>query len=114
ARYSRRTRPDPALVEDQDVLTPAEPAGTPLPCQMPGRGQPVDACADDDIPAVSGDHRTFLPDLRRAAAQYVHKVARTACVARAATCERSTVPAAWLPRCLAAVRSFAVGAARAR
>src|SRR5215475_3388720 len=43
---------------------------------MPGRGQPVDARADDDIPAVSGDHGTCLPDLRRAAAQYLHKVAR--------------------------------------
>src|ERR1700747_3289955 len=42
---------------------------------MPGRGQSVDARADDDIPAVSGDHGTCLPDLRRAAAQYLHKVA---------------------------------------
>src|SRR6266536_1478886 len=65
ASYAGRTGADSALVEDQDVLTPAEPVRAEFPGQMPGRGQSVDACTDDDVPAVSGDHGTCLPDLRR-------------------------------------------------
>src|SRR5215470_20374767 len=76
ARDAGRAGAGPALVEDHDILTPAEPAGPQFPGQVPGRGQPVDARADDDVPAVSGDHGTCLPDLRRPAAQSLHKVAR--------------------------------------
>jgi hypothetical protein len=52
ARDAGRTGADPALVEDQDSLTPAKPAGPQFPGQMPGRRQSVDARADDDIPAA--------------------------------------------------------------
>src|SRR5437773_10195341 len=73
---------------------------------MPGRGQSVDARADDDIPAVSGDHGTCLPDLRRAAAQYLHKVARLCDHAQRGRGPRprsrwpagGPVTTAWLPR----------------
>src|SRR5207247_7567969 len=60
AGYAGRTRADAALVEYEDVLAPAEPAGSQVPGQMPGRGQAVDARADDDVAAVSADHGTRL------------------------------------------------------
>src|SRR5215471_11275889 len=60
ARDAGRARTDRALVEDQDVRTPAEPAGPQFPAEMPGRGEPVDACADDHIAAVRGDHGPAL------------------------------------------------------
>src|SRR5215471_2297004 len=56
ARDAGRARADCALVEDQDVRAPAEPAGPQFPAKVPGRGEPVDACADDHVPAVRGDH----------------------------------------------------------
>src|SRR5262249_52273209 len=56
ARDAGRARADVALVEDQDVRTPTEPAGPQFPAEMPGSGEPVDACADDHVPAVRGDH----------------------------------------------------------
>src|SRR5262249_61875869 len=51
-----RARAGRALVEYQDVLPPAEPAGPQFPAQMPGRREPVDACPNDHEPAVRGDH----------------------------------------------------------
>src|SRR5437667_9757277 len=55
-----RARAGRALVEDQDVLAPAQPAGPQFPAEMPGRGEPVDACADDHVTAVRGDHGSAL------------------------------------------------------
>src|SRR5260370_22170016 len=37
---------------------------------MPGRGQAGDACADDDVPAMSADHGTPLSDRRRSPAPH--------------------------------------------
>ena len=55
-----RPRAGSALVEHEDVLAPAEPAGPQFPGQMPGRGQAVDARADDDVAAMSAEHGTRL------------------------------------------------------
>src|SRR4029077_3859220 len=60
AGYAGRPRAWSALVEHEDVLAPAQPTGTQLPGQMPGRGQAVDACADNDVAAMSADHGTSL------------------------------------------------------
>src|SRR5262245_38538660 len=56
ARDAGRARAGRALAEDQDVLAAAQPARSQLTAEMPGRGESVDACADDHVPAVRGDH----------------------------------------------------------
>src|SRR5262249_33624679 len=56
ARDAGRARAGGALVEDQNVLAAAEPTGPQFAGEVPGRGEPVDACSDDHIPAVRGDH----------------------------------------------------------
>jgi hypothetical protein len=75
ARYAGRTRANSALVEHEDVPTPAEPAGPQLPGQVPSRGQPVDARADDDVPAMSADHGTRL-SIKGARQHRIHATAR--------------------------------------
>src|SRR4029079_9555042 len=55
-----RTRAGSALIEHEDVLAPAQSAGSEFPGQMPGRGQAVNARADNDVPAMCADHGTRL------------------------------------------------------
>src|SRR5262249_9201598 len=52
---SRRARADAPLVKDEDVLAAAQAAGRQLPGQVPGRGQPVDSGAADDITTAGRD-----------------------------------------------------------
>src|SRR5689334_19474704 len=56
ARDAGCTRADRAFVEDEDVRTLTQPACPQFPCEVPGRGEPMDACTDDHVTAVRGDH----------------------------------------------------------
>jgi hypothetical protein len=60
ARDAGRARADAGLVQDEDVFAAAEAAAAEFGGEMPPGREPVDARADDHVPAVGGDRHACV------------------------------------------------------